>query len=229
MIRAFGVLNTAVPATHRSSGVPYPGTFIVDGNGVVRAKYFEDKYQDRYTAPTILMKEFGSAAGTRETLVRTDHLDMKYFSTRDVVRPNLRFTLVSEFELKPKMHVYAPGIKNYIPIRFALDPSPNYIAQPPAYPKAEILHLAAIQESVPVFQGKFRITQDVTMAGNDPLQSALSGNREIKIKGQLRYQACDDKICYLPQNVPVEWVLKLEPHDQERVPEAIQHKTPAAK
>ncbi|MBI1956698.1 MAG: peroxiredoxin family protein, partial [Acidobacteria bacterium] len=38
IIRAFRVLNTAVPPGHMWYGVPYPGTYIVDQNGVVRSK-----------------------------------------------------------------------------------------------------------------------------------------------------------------------------------------------
>ena len=227
IIRAFGVLNTHVPAGHQWSGVPFPGTFIVDANGVVRSKYFEDSYRDRYSAPTILLREFGSPAGTRETRVRTDHLEMRYYATRDPVRPNLHFTLVADFDLKPKMHVYAPGVENYIPIRLELSPSSLIKAQPPVYPKAERLYLEPIQETVQVFQGKFRVTADVNMAPNDVLEPILSGNREVKIRGQLRYQACDDKICYLPRNLPLEWTLQLDPLDRQRVPEAIQHKAGA--
>jgi hypothetical protein len=224
VIRSFGVLNTAVPAGHVWAGVPYPGTFIVGRDGVVKSKYFEEKYQDRYTAPTILLREAGSASGTREKVVSTAHLTLKYSSTRDVVRPNLRFTLVSEFEMKPKMHVYAPEAKGYIPIKLDVDASSNYSAKPAAYPKSELLYLAPIKETIQVFQGKFRVTQDVVMAGGDILQPLLNANGEVKITGRLRYQACDDQVCYLPQNIPMEWTLKVEPLDRERVPEPIQHK-----
>lgn len=208
-------------------GVPFPGTFIVDQNGVVRSKYFEDSYRDRVSAPTLLLREFGSAAGTREYTARTSHLEMRYYSTRDTVRPNLRVTLVADFQLPPKMHVYAPEVQNYIPIRFELDPSPYFTAHTTEYPKPEILFLPAIQEAVPVFQGRYQIRQDVTVAAEDVLRPVLDGTREIKIRGQLRYQACDDKICYLPQNIPLEWTLAVAPLDRQRVPDAIQHKAPA--
>jgi hypothetical protein len=223
-IRAFGVFNTYVPVGEREYGMAFPGTYIVDAGGVVRSKYFESLYQDRYSAPTILLSEFGSASGTRQTAVETDHLQLKYFSTRDTVRPNLRFTLVASVALKPKMHVYAPSVKDYIPIRFELDPSANFAAKPPVYPKAESLYLEPIQETVPVFKGKFQITEDINMASSDALQAVLSGSREVKISGKLRYQACDDKECYLPQTIPLEWALKVDPLDRERVPEPIQHK-----
>ena len=227
-IRDFGVLNTAVPAGHLWYGVPYPGTFVVDANGVVQSKYFEDRYQDRYAAPTILLREFGSVAGTRQTTIKTNHLEMKYYSTTDTVRPDLRFTLVADIMLPPKMHVYTPAVKGYIPIQLQLQDSPNYAAQPVEYPKGELLLLPAINEIVPVYQNSFRITADVLMASSGVLQPLLNGDPTLQIRGQLKYQACDDKICYLPETVPLAWTLKVEPLDRERVPEPIQHK-PAAR
>ena len=38
----------------RTYGIPHPGTFIVDRKGVVSSRFFEDAYQERYTAATIL-------------------------------------------------------------------------------------------------------------------------------------------------------------------------------
>jgi hypothetical protein len=229
IIKAFGVLNTNVPAGDMQYGIPFPGTFIVDSSGVIKSKYFEDIYQDRYSAPTILLKEFGSPSGTKETSVSTAHLDMHYYSTQDEVRPNLHFTLVSELALKPKMHVYSPTVKDFIPIEMEINPSPLYKASPPAFPKAENLYLEPIQQTVAVYRGKFRITQDVTLAGNDALQAVLSGNHMVKITGKLKYQACDDQVCYIPQTVPMTWTLNVNSLDRERVPEAIQHKAQPAK
>jgi len=30
-------------------------------------------------------------------------------------------------------------------------------------------------------------------------------------KGTLHYQACDDKVCYRPETIPVQWTLSLTP------------------
>lgn len=35
-------------------GVPYPGTFIVDTNGVIRAKLFVNGYRDRHTVDDLV-------------------------------------------------------------------------------------------------------------------------------------------------------------------------------
>jgi hypothetical protein len=223
-IRAFGVLNTAVPAGNLWEGVPYPGTFIVDAKGIVKSKYFENRYQDRYSTPAILLKEFGSLTGTRETQVKNDYIDLRYYASSDVARPNLRLTLVGDFTLPPKMHVYTPEVKDYIPIKWELEPSANYVAKEVQYPKGKMLLLPAIKEIVPVYEEKFRLTQDVVLASESILKPILDGDKTLKIRGTLRYQACDDKICYLPQTLPLEFTFKLDPLDRQRVAEPIQHK-----
>ena len=39
----------------------------------------------------------------------------------------------------------------------------------------------------------------------------------MKIAGTLDYQACDDKVCFNPQSVPLRWTIGLKPLDRERV------------
>lgn len=44
------------------------------------------------------------------------------------------------------------------------------------------------------------------------------------VQGTFRYQACDDRICYLSQTVPLQWTLRYEPLDYQRVPVELQRK-----
>ena len=206
IIKDFGILNTAFPKDVMQYGVPHPGTYMVNADGVVRSKYFLADGIERYSTPTVLLREFGSVQGTRETVVNTDRLELKYYATRDVLRAALRFTLVLDFNLKAKVHVYAPAAQHYIPISLELDHSRYFHAEPVTYPKPQVLYLATIKETVPVFQGGFRITQDLATWDHD----VIGTMRELKIKGRLRYQACDDKICYLPQTIPLEWTFKID-------------------
>jgi hypothetical protein len=87
--------------------------------------------------------------------------------------------------------------------------------------------LEAIHERVPVFDGKFRITQDVTVTPSktqDVVRSLVSAQKTISITGELKYQACDKTICYPPKSVPVKWQLRILPLDLKRSPKSIQHK-----
>jgi peroxiredoxin len=46
-VNAFGVRNLDYEPGHRVYGIPYPGIFLVDPNGVIKAKFAEERYQDR--------------------------------------------------------------------------------------------------------------------------------------------------------------------------------------
>jgi hypothetical protein len=65
IIGAFDILNTNIPEDHEWYGVPFPGTYVVDANGIVKAKYFEQDHRERYTADSILTREFGVAGARR--------------------------------------------------------------------------------------------------------------------------------------------------------------------
>ena len=88
--------------------------------------------------------------------------------------------------------------------------------------------MEAIREQVPVFEGSFRITQDVVIAASsearEMVNSFFSSKREISISGELKYQACDISLCYPPTSVPVQWALEVQPLDLKRSPGAIRHK-----
>jgi len=51
-IEAYHIRNEA--AKGKAEGVPNPGTFILDQNGVIRAKLFLDGYRDRHTMDALI-------------------------------------------------------------------------------------------------------------------------------------------------------------------------------
>jgi hypothetical protein len=115
----------------------------------------------------------------------------------------------------------------YKPIQLILHPSAAIESAAANYPSPQILYLEAIQKKVPVFEGKFRITQDVTVAASkvrDGLRAVLSSEKTVAIQGELRYQACSMKICYPPTSAPVNWELKVQPLDLHRSRGEIRHK-----
>lgn len=122
------------------------------------------------------------------------------------------------------MHVYAPQVQGYKPIQLAIGTSPKFALDRVVYPTPKVLYLEAIREHVPVFEGKFRITQDVTVTRSPDFVRSLGTSKTITIAGELHYQACDQKVCYPPTTVPVNWKLNVLPLDRQRSPESIQHK-----
>lgn len=216
VIRSFGILNTTVKPGALDDGVPYPGVFVIDPSGKVTAKYFEEKYQERFTPDTILSKQFGAAAGPA-TEQKTDHLALKAQLSQDKARPGNRISLVAQLDLPPKMHIYAPGVKGYRPVALVIEKTPDIIVHDATYPKSRVLNLKAIRERVPIYDGLVRLERDFTVV---PATRAAT----IEIKASLEYQACDDQICYTPSRVPLTFSIAIEPLERQRVPEVLQRK-----
>ncbi len=55
-IRGYDVLNTA--ATGQYKGMARPGYFFIDPQGVIREKFFEVKYRERFSGNNIIGKLF---------------------------------------------------------------------------------------------------------------------------------------------------------------------------
>lgn len=222
IIEKYGVLNAE--AKGFTKGMAHPGYFFVTPAGKIKEKFFETAYTDRYTANNLLLKIFPELVEGSGRELPAPHIKLTLLQSDKVVVPGSRFTLAAEIELAPDMHVYAPGVKGYKPIELALEAPPELKLEPARYPDARVLYLPAIKESVPVFEGRFRVFQDVVVSADRSFVSSLGTSKTITLKGNLLYQACDRKECYVPQKPELSWDIQVIPLDRQRSPESIQHR-----
>lgn len=228
-IRELGILNETVPKDSPQFGVPYPGWFVVDAKGIITAKYFEDDDRQRYTSAGILVHQFGLVPPAENPPMEGKQVTLTATSSNTVVAPGQTIVLALDIELKPKMHVYAPGVESYIPIEWTMSESDLATTRKTVFPIPQTLHLEAINETVPAYSGHFRLTRDVNIAPAEKLQPALNSAGEFVLQGKLRYQACDDRICYIPQEMPILWEFQYQALDSERVPLELQRKAGPSK
>jgi AhpC/TSA family/Disulphide bond corrector protein DsbC len=226
IIRAFDILNETVAPGTAFYGIPNPGTFVIDPQGRVVSKHFEDDYRERVSATDILIQDFGKSADAAREVAETKHLRLTTTASTPVARPGHRIVLSLEIDLKPKMHVYAPGVQGYIPIEWKLEESAAGKLQPVSYPASEMLHLEAIGETVPVYRGRVIIKREITFGQESALTPLVNPAGELILKGSFRYQACDNRVCYVPQIVPLEWHFHFEALERARVPADLQRKLP---
>jgi hypothetical protein len=222
IIRRYKVLNT--DGVNRNQGMARPGYFFIDIEGVIREKFFEAKYRERLTGNNVLAKIFPELGEEVSDPVDAPHLQLSVGLSDRSATPGNLVTLSADVNLPPDVHVYAPGTKGYKPIRLLIDASPDLEAKPAKYPPSKILFLKAINERVPVFEGKFSIRQDLKVNSTSEFSNALGPDgKTVAIKGTLEYQACDSKICFMPASVPVEVKLQIIPLDRVRAPENVRH------
>jgi len=165
VIQVYGVLNRE--ATGMQKGFARPGYYFIDPGGVIREKFFEAKYRERLTGNSIIAKLFPELGQEVTDTVEAPHLQVALQQSDRTAVPGTRITLVAELHLPPDVHVYAPGSKGYKPVNLVIDAIPALELKPAVYPQSTVLYLPAIKERVPVFDGTFRISQDVKV-NSDP-------------------------------------------------------------
>jgi AhpC/TSA family/Disulphide bond corrector protein DsbC len=222
IIQAYGVLNSE--ATGMQKGFARPGYFFIDSNGIIREKFFEAKYRERLTGNSIITKLFPELGQEVTEALEAPHLQLAVQQSDRTGVPGTRITLVAEVRLPQDVHVYAPGAQGYKPIKLVIEPIPELELKPLVYPASKILYLPAIKERVAVFEGTFRISQDVKVSSAGLGGSLGKDGTTLAINGSLEYQACDKTTCYVPTSVPVKWQLQVFPLDRTRAPMNIRHK-----
>ena len=235
VITAFGILNTvalegpgpnkddpeliadvqkyvAVFGTFpRAVGTPFPGTFMLDTNGRVKSRFFEEFYRERNTTANVMLKLGIGLSPVAAIEGSTAELKFTAYPSNATVSAGSRFSIAVNVEPNPGMHVYAPGAESmgYRVIGLSLEPSSSVRYEPVEYPASEIYHFKPLDEFVPVYQQPFTLLQEVVVETSNEALALLAELDALTLTGSFDYQACDDEICYLPETVPLSFTLDL--------------------
>jgi len=223
IIRAYQLLNPEAIGQFR--GMARPGFFFIDTQGVIREKFFEAKYRDRPSGNNVISKLFPELGQEVTSTVQAPHLQLAAEQSDRTVVPGSRITLIVEVRLPPDIHVYAPGTKGYKTVSLVIESPPELELTPAVYPDAKTLYMPAIKEHVPVFEGTFRILQELKVSSAYQFSESLGPDgKTFTVAAKLVYQACDSKTCFLPTSVPIQWQVQVRPLDRQRSPENIRHR-----
>ena len=216
VIKRYGLLNTTIPTTNELFGYPFPGTFVLNREGVVTARFFEDTYQERDTVSSVLVR-IGERVDVAGTHVATPELDVTAFSTDAVAAPGTHLSLVLDVTPAARVHVYAPGVSGgYRPIALTVQPQAGLVVRAASFPKPEDYFFEPLNEHVAVYQKPFRIVQDVALDSSREGAAALRDRQGMTIAATLSYQACDDRLCFNPRSVPLSFAIGVKRLDTER-------------
>jgi DsbC/DsbD-like thiol-disulfide interchange protein len=157
-------------------------------------------------AALISYLSFGGQSTTAEASRETPHLKFTATVSPRVVTPGEPFTLAIDVAPKPGMHVYAPGSK-YRPIKITIEPQTSLMIKNTVYPKATPYYFKPLNETVDVYESPFRLSVEMRV------DAGAQATASMTLNGALEYQACDDRECFLPESIPLQWTLRLQrPH-----------------
>lgn len=134
----------------------------------------------------------------------TPHISVATSASATNAKPGSTLSLFVDVIPDPKIHIYAPGAKDYLPIEVTLTPRAGVTVAKLKYPKSQTLFFEPLNERVPVYQTPFRLVQNVTLA------SSLKPGQTVTLTGLLKYQACDDFVCFTPVSAPIRWTLEVK-------------------
>jgi hypothetical protein len=142
------------------------------------------------------------SSAPRDPLIRpsVSRVTVQVTVTPASVRPGEPFQVHAEVIPQRGIHVYAPGNRDYLPVTLSLNWPRSLRVEEPRYPPGEPFIFGTLKEIVNVYQHPFRITQQVTI----PRQASMARSRSLDVGGVFRYQACDDRICFPIESVPLQ-------------------------
>jgi hypothetical protein len=157
---------------------------------------------------------FGSLRSEAQPPVRptsrsTDHLTVSATLAPLTISIGQRVVLTTEVKPKAGMHVYAPG-SQYRAVAITLATgSPFRLEAPLEYPKPLLYTFKPLSEQVLVYNAPFRLVAHLGLDPAKPLVTPPQRPLTLTLNASLDYQACDDRVCYLPQSVALRWPVSI--------------------
>lgn len=221
VIRSYGILNTLVPEDdHPWFGMPFPGVYVTNSDGVITSKFFENHLALRPTVEQLARAVQGdhTVAGELGAATPVDEVAVQVQVDERPIARGMQRDLQVTFRIPPGQHLYdAPVPEGLVATTVEFDE--GIVALDPVAPATTELTLPT-GETLQVFEGAsagvMRYYAPFTVAGGMVLDDGMP---VAVVSGVVRWQACDDQACGLPQEQRFSFELPLSapvvPHFRE--------------
>jgi len=186
-------------------GIPYPGSFVVDRNGVVVAKFFHDSYKKRDSPEALIDAALGRVVFDRdEPAARAGDDEIRVTAAvrggTGSIRQGIVRQLVVRFELRDGLHIYGEPVPDgMVPTRIDVEGPPGLVVGDPIYPPTESLRLESLAVELPVWSGSVDVVVPFYAVGELASEVRPLDVESATLEIRVRYQACDDQTCLLPK------------------------------
>ena len=200
VIRQFGILNTLISEDdHPWFGIPFPGTFVINGDGYITHKFFEHNLALRIGPETLLRAVLGeSIEDSTATSGPVEETTWKVYFEGDRVAVSVLRDIVARIDLPRGRHLYAdPAPRGNVAVELVLDPNPRIASRSLVKPESTSISLAGTGERIQVYERTVELR--LPIAANTNFSEDQTGKEEITLSGELRWQTCDDHSCDLPR------------------------------
>ena len=206
VISEFGILNTEIRKGDLFLyGIPFPGCYVTDEEGVVVAKFFHDSYKKRDSPETLIDAALGRVQLPDDTPRATGGDDEVRITVaiqggKGTIRQGIVRNLVVRFELGEGLHVYGePVPKGMVPVSISVKPEPGLEVREPITPETRALRLESAGIELQVWSGSVDFVVPFCPTGELASEVRPLDMPSLPLEVSVRYQACDDHNCLLPR------------------------------
>jgi hypothetical protein len=230
VITEIGVLNTTIeqeraaygrPMEDRHRGIPYPGTFFLDEDGVVIDKRFEQSHRIRPTGTTLLKQLLGEdeVPPAVSAEAASPGVRVAAWLDTDVVFANQLQEVHVRFAMDPEVHLYVdPVPEGFTAVSVELAGDDRLRPEPVAIAGGHPFEVDGLDESFLVVEGAVETSIPFVLLSNR--DTAGDPDRPVELEVNVSFQACTSAACYLPEHISLRLPLIERPNPGYETSEA---------
>ena len=209
VIKSFGIMNQLIkPDEGRSMnwyGIPYPGTYYLDSEGVVADKDFHQHHARRASGTSVLARALGREIVTNPDTaesVLSDGVSIKVGISEPELRLEMISQLIVDIDLPEGMHAYADGASEaFTPISLKVQGEGIRLGEQ-RWPGSVDLHMSDLDLKAPTYSEKIRVTVPITVT-SEKIRLGHDIANSLQFSVTASFQLCNETECDLPQKVVV--------------------------
>ena len=181
---------------------------MVEADGRVFDKTFLSDHRTRESVHNLMQKSFSIDDPERgeSRFFKSADLEGRAYFASPTIRSSQLTMLTVEISIAEGLHINGPSVPDgYIPLDLIIDENEAVVLEQVQYPEPQETYIEVLEESLPTFSGQIEIKalcKGVRKRTEEP----------TNLCARLTYQACDDRQCYLPQELPLPLSLQVLPH-----------------
>jgi len=219
VIRGYGIQNRFITKDQVPFyGIPFPGTYLVDEDGLVLEKFFNRNLAARESAEAVIDRGLGEILlSDEEPTDRGGGDDVRITATYHGGGGNLKAAVVRQlvvrFELVPGLHIYDEPVPEgmvatLIEIQGPLGLHTDEVIKQPTKP----LQLPGLDAELHVWEDRTDFI--IPVWADSRLVSLVEElpTEEVSITVRVHYQACDDRTCRIPETETLTVTVPVAPY-----------------